>query len=187
MPRRRFVVIVSAAVLLLMGVLAGVAFFSITQTNFGRDYVRRLLVAKLQPSVKGRLYIGKLGGGLLDGVTVDSLEIRDDEDSLFIATGPLFVQLDARDLLDRRVLVRRVEVQRPVVRVRQYENGEWNYRRVFPKGKPKPPGVEPGFGHFIVIDTATVHNASFVLAMPWHPADSLRGARRDSAIAFNVL
>ena len=187
MPRRRFVVIVSAAVLLTLGVLAGVAFFSITQTDYGRDYVRRLLIAKLQPGVKGKLYIGKLGGGLLRGVTVDSLEIRDDEDSLFVATGPLFVQLDARDLLDRRVLVRRVEVERPVVRIRQYENNEWNYRRIFPKGKPRPPRTEPGFGDFIVIDTATVHDATLTLIMPWHPADSLKGARRDSAVAFNVL
>jgi len=31
-----------------------------------------------------------------------------------------------------------------------------------------------------------VHNGVFTLTLPWHPDDSLRGARRDSAVRYNV-
>src|SRR5918999_3311090 len=40
----------------------------------------------------------------------------------------------------------------------------------------------PRFGDYIVIDSSRLHDATFLLTQPWHPADSLRGARRDSAI-----
>ena len=186
MTRRRLVALVSAVSLLALGIIAVLVLASVTRTSYGRDKVRSFLESRVAARVQGRVHIGRISGGLLTGVIVDSLEIRDREDSLFIATGPITVQYDLRDFFDRRILLEHLDVQRPVVRFAQHEDGEWNFRRIFPRGPKRLPDLQAGLGDFIVIDTATVHGGTLIVTTPWHPADSLRGARRDSAIAYNI-
>ena len=186
MTRRRLVALVSAVSLLALGLIAVLGLASITRTSYGRDKVRGFLESRIANRVQGRVHIGRISGGLLTGVIVDSLEIRDAEDSLFIATGPITVQYDLRDFFDRRILLERLEVDRPIVRFAQHSDGEWNFRRIFPKGPRRLPDLQTGIGDFIVIDSAAVRGGTLIVTQPWHPADSLRGARRDSAIAFNI-
>ena len=147
-----------------------------------------LIEEQLASRVQGSLHVGRIHGSLLTGVRIDSLEIRGPDDSLFVATGPVTVEYDPRDLLDRRLLLRHVRVERPVVHLRRYDDGTWNFRRIFPPGPPSAPRVprQRGFGDFVVMDSATVVGGQFLLTMPWRPADSLRGARLDSAIAYNL-
>ncbi len=186
MSRRLRVAIASALVLLTLGLIIVVAFASLTHTRFGQDRVRALVESMVKGKVKGKLYIGRIGGGFFSGATIDSLEIRDDEDSLFVATGPITVRYDARDLFDRRMLFSHVVVEHPVVVVRQHENGEWNWRRIFPASVQKAQRNERGFGDFIVIDSADVHNGDFRLTLPWHPAAWLTARARDSVIAADL-
>ena len=70
---------------------------------------------------------------LFNGVTIDSVDIRDDEDSLFVSTGPVKVHYDMRDLFDQRILLSHLDVQHPTVHLRQHENGHWNWRLIFPE------------------------------------------------------
>jgi translocation and assembly module TamB len=183
MTRRRAVVLASAFVVLALMLVTTLLLVGVTQTGYGRRVVRDLVVERIAPRVRGSLHVGQITGGLFTGFTVDSLEIRGADDSLFIASGPVTVAFDPRDILDRRLLLRHVRVERPVVHLRRYEDGSWNYRRIFPSGPPEPPSPgRRGFGDFIVLDSATVAGGRFLLTMPWHPADSLRGARRDSAV-----
>ena len=186
MTRRRLVALVSAVSLLALGIVAVLVLASVTRTSYGRDKVRTFLESRIASKVQGRVHIGRITGGLLTGVMVDSLEIRDREDSLFIATGPIIVQYDLRDFFDRRILLERLEVDRPIVRFAQHADGEWNYRRIFPKGPRRRGERQTGIGDFIVIDSAAIRGGTLIVTQPWHPADSLRGERRDSAIAFNV-
>jgi hypothetical protein len=183
LPRRRTVALASAAVLLALCVLAVVLAVGVTQTGTGRDWVRSAIVDVLAPRVRGSLYVGRIRGNFLSGVTVDSVELRGPDDSLFVAAAQVHVTYDVRDLIDRRVLLRRVEVVRPTIRLSQAEDGVWNYKRLFRSGAPSGPKTGRGFGDYIVADSVVVRGARFELTMPWHPADSLRGARRDSAIA----
>ena len=182
MPRRRLVALVSAAVLLALCALVVVLAVTVTQTGTGQEWVRSAIVDGLAPRIRGSLYVGRIHGNFLSGVTVDSIELRGPDDSLLVAASRAFIAYDVRDLIDRRVLLRRVEVDRPVVRLSQSEDGVWNYKRIFPPGGPKKPKVGRGFGDYIVADSVVVRGARFELTMPWHPADSLRGTRRDSAI-----
>jgi translocation and assembly module TamB len=188
MTRRRLVALVSALSLLVLAVIALVIVLSVTRTTYGRDKVRSFIASRITARVKGtgRVHIGAITGSMLGGVTIDSLEIRDVDDSLFIATGPITVEYDIRDFLDRRILLERLEVQRPIVRLAQDESGEWNYRRIFPKRPRGLPSLQPGLGDFIVIDTASVRGGYLIVTQPWHPPDTLRGQQRDSAIASNI-
>ena len=185
--RRRFVVIVALCTLVVLGMIGvGVGAF-LLHTDTGQAGLRRSIQQQVSSSMKGKLYIGPMSGNFFTGVTIDSLELRDDEDSLFVATGRIKLEYDVRDIVDRRLHFRRMDVERPVVVLRQHEDWSWNFKRMFSSGKPSiPRGPGGGFGDFIVIDSAHVRNAHFRVTIPWHADDSLRGVRRDSALRVNL-
>src|SRR5688572_7655757 len=186
MTRRRLVALVSALSMLAIGIIGMLVLASITSTSYGRDKVRNFLHSRIAAKVKGSVHIGRISGGMLSGVTIDSIEIRDADDSLFVATGPITVEYDIRDFFDRRILLERLEVERPTVRLEQSEDGVWNYRRIFPSSPRRLPRVQGSLGDYIVADNAVIRGGSVTVTMPWRPADSLTGARRDSAIAANI-
>jgi hypothetical protein len=186
MTRRLRIVLASATVLLGLGVIVLLSFVGVTHTGFGQERVRRMVATMLEGRVKGKVYIGRMSGGFFNGVTIDSLEIRDDEDSVFFASGPIRVSYDARDLFDRRILLSNLQAEHPVVHIRQHENGDWNWRRIFPASVAKQQRNERGFGQYIVIDSSEIHDATFTLTLPWHPSDTLRGTKRDSAIRYEL-
>ncbi len=186
MSRRRLVAIISAAALLLIGVIAAAAVLSVTQTDLGRDYVRRYLQSQVASKLgkRGTMYIGRISGGLVTGVVVDSFAIRDDEDSLFVSAGPIEITYDPRDIVDKRLLVGQLVVHKPFVNLRRHSDGVWNYRRIFPKGAPRVRTPDRRFGDYIVIDSATIHDGTVIVTMPWSPSDTLDARQRDSVLAY---
>jgi translocation and assembly module TamB len=186
--RRRLVVLSSAFTLLGLGVLAGLVVVSVLETQFGRNFARDFVESRVAPKVRGKLHIGKITGLSFGGATIDSVEIRGPDDSLFIAAGKLTVRWDPRDLIDKRTLISYLEVDGPFVHLRKSESGKWNWKDIFPPGPPKTrlPGAERGYADFIVADSVVIKRGTVLVSMPWHPDDSLHGARRDSAIASNL-
>src|SRR6202521_1504893 len=186
MTRRLRIVLASAIVLVGLGVIVILSVIGVTHTGFGQERVRGMVKTMLAGQVKGRVYIGRMSGGFFNGVTIDSLEIRDDEDSVFFASGPVRVSYDPRDLFDRRILLSNLQAERPVVHLRQHKNGDWNWRRIFPASVEKQKRNERGFGQYVVIDSSEIHDATFTLTLPWHPSDTLHGAKLDSAIRYEL-
>jgi translocation and assembly module TamB len=186
MTRRLRIVLASAIVLVGLGVIIILSVIGVTHTGFGQERVRGMVMTMLEGQVKGKVYIGRMSGGFFNGVTIDSLEIRDDEDSVFVASGPIRVSYDPRDLFDRRILLSNLQAQHPVVHLRQHENGDWNWRRIFPASVEKQKRNERGFGQYVVIDSTEIHDATFTLTLPWHPSDTLHGAKLDSAIRYEL-
>ena len=186
MTSRLRIVIGSAIILVGLLVIVILSIVGVTHTGFGQTRVRQMVLTMLEGNVKGKVYIGHMSGGFFTGVTIDSVEIKDDQDSVFFASGPITVEYDPRDLFDRRILLSHLEAEHPVVNLRQHENGEWNGRRIFPASVEKQKRNERGFGQYIVVDSSVIRNASVTLTLPWHPSDSLRGAKRDSALRFEL-
>jgi translocation-and-assembly-module (TAM) inner membrane subunit TamB-like protein len=186
MTSRLRIVIGSAIILVGVLVIVILSVIGVTHTGFGQKRVRQMVLTMLEGNVKGKVYIGHMSGGFFTGVTIDSVSIRDDEDSVFFASGPITVEYDPRDLFDRRILLSHLEVEHPVVHLRQHENGDWNWRRIFPASVAKQKRNQRGFGEYVVVDSSVVRNASVTLTLPWRPSDSLRGAKRDSALRFEL-
>jgi hypothetical protein len=183
MSTRRRIVMGSALVLATIILIVAALVVSVTRTDYGQAQVRKYVQSWISGKVRGTFYVGRISGGLFGGVTIDSIEIRDEKDSLFLATGRVRVRYDMRDLLDSRILLSHIDAERPLVRLVEHEDGSWNYQHIFPSGPSKPRGATRAFGDFIVIDSADVHGGSVVLGLRWHPAAALRGYRRDSVIA----
>ena len=189
MTRRNFIALVSLCVLFALGALVIVSGLIFTQSDYGQAEIRKAIESRVASSINGRLHIGRIGGNLLTGVSIDSLEIRDEEDSLFVAVGRVSLRYDPRDLVDRRLYFRSVVLDHPTVVLRQHENWKWNYREIFKLGGPpkKKTGPERGFGDFVILDSVRVRNGgSFRLTFPWHADDSLHWVRKDSAIKANI-
>src|SRR5688500_17842197 len=126
MSRRKLVTLISAAIVLDLCIAAVALVVGVTQTGTGQDFVRRTIAQRIAPNVRGKLYVGRISGSFLGGVTIDSVEIRERDDSLFAAAGRIHIEYDVRDLLDRRILLKHLLIERPVVRIVQAETGEWN-------------------------------------------------------------
>ena len=189
MTRRNLIALISLCVFVALGaIVVGVALFA-TQSEYGQAVVRDAIQSRVSASIHGKVYVGRISGSFLTGVTIDSLELRDDEDSLFVASGRVTLHYDPRDLVDRRLAFSSVDLDHPAIVLRQHENWQWNYRRLFRIGAKKRAASSPerGFGDFVVLDSVHIRNGgSFRLTIPWHADDSLHGVRRDSAIRANV-
>src|SRR5688572_22800418 len=124
MSRRRRIVLWSSLALIVLIVMMAGLLVSVTQTGYGQNQVRKYVQTWISGKTKGTFYVGRISGGLFGGVTIDSIEIRDEQDSLFLATGPIRVRYDMRDLFDRRVLLSHLDVTRPNVRLHEYRDGK---------------------------------------------------------------
>src|SRR6185437_5143909 len=178
MTRRRLVALVSAAVLVTLGLVAVVTVFLVTHTSVGREKLRRdFLQPLIARSVHGSVYLGHLTGNMLTSVTIDTIAIRDSRGVLFLSTGPVSLSYNPRDLLDNRIYVHRAIVEHPYVHLIQHENGEWNYKEIFASKRPHLPTPKDlqtrNLGDYIVADSARLRAGTFILSIPWHPDDSL--------------
>jgi len=195
MIRRRVIVGLSALGILLTAIAVVAAVIAATQTAWGRGHIRTLVVGELRRVVHGRVYVGDIEGNLFTNLTVDSIDVRDSVGNLFLATGRLHAEFDPRDLLDRRILMQRLEITHPYVRLAHYHDDTWNYKRILspappPRSAPAraiarahiPEAENRGFGDFIMATHVVIHGGTFIYSERWSPDDSLRGARRDSAI-----
>jgi translocation and assembly module TamB len=185
--RRRLVALVSACSLLVIAVLVVVTGYVVTRTRYGQEQIRKIIEQTVASKIHGKLYLGEISGGFLSAISIDSVAIRGEDDSLLVSMGRVTATYDPRDLIDKRILLHSLDIEHPVVHLRQYENGDWNHHRIFrsngPSG-PKAPGRS--FGDFVVAESASVHNGSFTLTLAWHPDDSLKGSKLDSAVRYNV-
>ncbi len=185
MRRRTLVILVSIATLLGIVVFAAVSLGIGVNTRAGREQIRQLIQQQVGSGINGHVYVGNVSGGLLTGVTIDSFAIRGADDSLFVSTGKVTLEYNPRDLLDRRLLIRNITVEHPLMRLEKFPSGDWNHWRIFRRSasnRPKVPGR--GFGDFVVLDSVTVREGMFLMTRPWSPSDTLTGARRDSAIRY---
>jgi len=194
MTRRRLVALVSAIVLVSLLLLVFATGLFVTHTSTGRNKLRDLVV---KPFVAGKFpnatfYLGQISGSFIGNITLDTLAIRDKRGELFLSTGRVTVAYNWRDLVDNRIYVQRADVQHPYLHFVQHANGEWNFREIFAGAKkPNLPELPKdvntrNLGDYIVIDSARTRDATFLLTLPWHPDDSLRGARRDSVIRVHL-
>ncbi|MEO7995925.1 MAG: translocation/assembly module TamB domain-containing protein [Gemmatimonadaceae bacterium] len=183
--------IATAAVLLCFGALFAGGIALLTQTDRGLAVLHSALIPTAKAALSGRLYVGSIHGTLFTNLTIDSLELLEPDGSPFVNTGRIRLTYDPRDLLDRRIVLRSVEVEHPIVTLVDYGHDDWNFRRALKGRVPQLPspgntGMQSGFGKYIVIDTTTIHDATLVVRMEWFLSDTLKGAKRDSALKYNL-
>ena len=188
MSRRRRIFIAFAAIVVFVLTAAVAGVLTLTRSEWGKAKAVAYFVGLVNNGIKGKLYVGRVSGSIFSGVTIDSVEIRDQNDSVFVAAARVSLNYDARDLLDRRLLFRNVRAGRVTANIFEDSVGMFNFRRIFPSGPPGPREEVPrmGWGQFFKLEDAIVDSATVTLTTRWTPAEGLTRKQRDSVITYNL-
>lgn len=161
--------------LLVLGVLI------LTQSDFGRERVRRFALGRLQASAHGIVTMGAVRGNLLTGVVIDGLAIEDSTGAPFFHVDTIDLGYSLTALLRQRVDLDNIRLVRPTVVLDRPPGLAWNFARIFPSDTTKPP-TRQGFGAWIAVTDLTVVDGSVTVRNEWLPEESLSEAERQDAI-----
>jgi translocation and assembly module TamB len=171
-------------VLSVIAVLAVIAVWILTNTDFGRERVRRLALSTLGGATHGIVKIGAVHGNLLSGATFVDVSITDSTGRPFFKTDSLTGRYVLRSLISKRVYIDDLVLYHPHVVVEKLPGGQdWNYRRLWPQSKPTAPvDTTPGWGAWVKFTNATVIGGDVVVRSPWSPRTGLSARVRDSVV-----
>ncbi|MEJ7810783.1 MAG: translocation/assembly module TamB domain-containing protein [Gemmatimonadaceae bacterium] len=181
---KRAFVIAGGILLGLIGLVAA-AVFMFTNTDFGRERVRRFVVSKLNGVAHGVVRVGGLDGNLLHGITLSDVSITDSSGAPFLTAQAVSTRYVLGDFLKKRIVLSDLRLVRPVIVLDRPPGGaDWNYARIFPSDTLGPKSTTNGFGSWIALNDVSLTDGRIMVRAPWAPSDSLAGPARDSAIAL---
>jgi translocation and assembly module TamB len=160
------------------------AILFITQTDWGRERVRRFAVSTIQDMIDGEVRIGAVEGNLLRGVRLIDVSIVDADGRPFLAADAISAQIGGRALLRERIDLRNVRLERPVIVLdRRPGDDRWNFQRIFPTD-PDDIDVtrEPGWGAWVQLSNVRIDSGRVMIRTPWEPDNYLTEAARQQAI-----
>jgi len=179
--KRVALVAVTMTSAIIVTALAAVWLF--TDTDWGRERVRRFAERRLNAMAHGQIRIGRLSGNLLTGVTMHNVVIRDSAGQPFVAAEAITGDYSIMALLRKRIWIRHAVVVRPLVVLDKPPDGHWNWRRIFPRDTtPKPPNQQRRWGDWLKFTDARVIQGRLIVRTAWHPSTNLTRAGRDSAV-----
>ncbi len=171
-----------------LGVLAAgvtAAFYWLTESNGGRQFLMTRLVSTIDGAFGGRgfLHVGTLREVGWGRIVADSVSIVDTAGVAVIAIGTLDGSLDIPALLSRRIHVRTLSVDGLRVEMQRDFTGPWNLAYIIAGDTSTRAPGPPGFGDDVVIDSLRVSDGAITTIGPWAPNVIFTGAARDSVIA----
>jgi translocation and assembly module TamB len=162
-------------------VIAAVALYVVTSTNWGHERVRRVVLNDLAGMVHGKASIGQVSGDLLHGMTLHDLTITDSTGAPFVAVQSVTANYSIAELYHKRILLDHAVLVRPVIVLNRPPRGAWNWQLVFPHDTtPTPPSTQTKWGDWIKFTNAEVVNGQLIVLTPWSPATGLSPSAADS-------
>ncbi len=116
--------------------LAGSALL-VARTEWGRERLRRLVLAQARSSIPG-LELGHIGGGYLRDLTLDGVVIRDRQGRRAVRVERIAIRYDLLPLLRRVIAIRELRVVSPRVIARPADGGASNLVGLITPPTPTP-------------------------------------------------
>ncbi len=171
------------AALVIVAVLLVIGVFTLTNTDWGREQVRKKIVSVLQQNSHGIIKVGKVTGNLLKGFTLHDLSITDSTGAPFVVAQEASARYTLRALTGKRVEFDDVKLVNAVIVLDRHPGGRWNYDRIFPRDTLTPAGrKKTGWGTWIRFTDVTLVETDLTVKSPWEPKASLTAARRNDVI-----
>lgn len=172
-------------ILIALAVILGAVFLGVmtlTNTDWGRERVRRIALGALRKSVHGVVHVGAIHGNLLEEIILEDLVITDSAGRPFLAVQRARAQYDIPDLLRKHIDLASLALEQPVIVLSKLPGSDslWNFERIFPPSGTKDTTL--GFGSWISMSNVRLTDGRVTVRMPWSPSDTLTAAQRDSAI-----
>lgn len=162
-------------VLMIIGVVV------LNGTYYGRERVRRLALDAMRDIVNGELIVGRIDGNLLDRFDLVDVSILDEDGQPFLIADRVRARVAFGPLLSRRIIVRSLELDRPVVTLSRTPGGVWNYQRIFASGDTATGEVSTGFGSWVDLRGITIRNGTLLVHQPFPGDEGVRRTVGDSA------
>jgi translocation and assembly module TamB len=179
---RRWWVRVIAVVVVLGVLLVGVAFL-LTNSDFGRERIRRYIVGVLQKNSHGIIHIGSVTGNLLKGFTLHDVVITDSARAPFVKADEIWARYSLSTLRGKKIDFREVRLVRPIIVIDKQPGGKWNYDRIFPRDTVTRTGVKKtGWGTWIRFSDVTILDGDLAVRAPWSPDQKLSVAEQRDAV-----
>lgn len=171
------------AVIVAFLLLAWAAVYVITDTNWGREQVRKKLVALIQGNSHGIVKIGSVTGNLFHGFTAHDLSITDSAGHPFVKADAVSATYTLGTLLGKKIDFTQVQLLRPVIVIDKQPGGRWNYDIIFPRDTTTTTGKQPtGWGTWIRFSDVTVVDGDLTVRTPWEIDMHIVGAERTDAL-----
>ncbi|MEO8881704.1 MAG: translocation/assembly module TamB domain-containing protein [Gemmatimonadaceae bacterium] len=171
------ITIVSIVLLVVLAVLG------LTNTDFGRERVRRIAVSAINKKVHGVTTIGRVDGDLLRGITLRDVSITDSAGGPFFASPLVQARYTLRNFFSKHVIIDALGITRPTVVLDKMPGHEWNFTTLFAnEDTAKKDTSARGFGSWITLHNVRLTDGHVRVKMPWAPSDSLSKAAQDSAL-----
>ena len=165
-------------VLLALVTLALVVVWVVTNTDYGRERVRRFALDALSKSTHGIVKLGTVRGNLLTGATIAGISITDSAGRPFLKADSLSGRYKLGNLLRKRIAISDLVIYRPDIVIEKLPGErDWNYRRLWPASKPTPGDTIPGFGSWLRFDNARIIEGHLTVRSPWSPRAGDHGSR----------
>src|SRR6266849_200870 len=166
---------VAVVVLLLIG-----ATYLVTNSDWGRERIRRYVVGVIQNNSHGIVRIGSVSGNLLHGITLHDVVITDSARAPFIKADEIWAKYSLGILRSKKIELNDVKLVRPFIVIDKQPGGKWNYDRIFPRDTVTRAGVKPtGWGTWIRFTNATVVSGDLIVRSPWDPGSVAPAERSD--------
>ena len=171
-------------VLSVIAVVAVIAVWLMTNTDFGRERVRRLALGQLQGVTHGIVKIGAVRGNLLSSATLADVSITDSAGRPFFAVDSLSARYVIRSFVSKKIYIDGAVLYRPRVVVEKLPGAaDWNYRVLWPQTKPTGPvDTTPSWGSWVKFTNATMIDGDVTVKSPWAPRTGVSAHVRDSIV-----
>ena len=155
------------AALAIVAVLIVIGIFTLTQTDWGREQVRKRIVALLQDNSHGIIKVGSVTGNLLKGFTLHDLSITDSTGAPFVVAKEASARYTLRSLTSKRVEFDDVKLVNAVIVLDRQPGGKWNYDRIFPRDTMTRAGQrKTGWGTWIRFTDVTLVETDLTVKSP---------------------
>ena len=163
--------------------LALLAVFVLSSTQWGHDRMRQVALNALRGSIHGQVTIGSVSGNLLTGATLHDVAIRDSSGAPFLVVRELGAGYGLGALLHHQLDLRNVRLVEPLLVLDKSPVKGWNYQRLFASDSTKPASSGGGFSFTTMrLRDVVVTRGHVIVRTVWHPDTSLSAAARDSSI-----
>jgi autotransporter translocation and assembly factor TamB len=175
----RLLAVLAVVALLLFG-----AALLVTNSDWGRERVRRYVEGLIQGNSHGIVHIGSVSGNLLKGFTLHDVVITDSARAPFVKADEIWARYSLGTLRGKRIEFREVRLVRPIILIDKQPGGKWNYDRIFPRDTVTRTGVKKtGWGTWIRFSDVTVIDGDLTVRSPWDPGPLTPAERADKVRA----
>ncbi len=180
--RRWWVRLLAAVAVVALLLLA--ASYLLTNSDWGRERIRRYVLGVLQRNTHGLVHIGSVSGNLMRGFTMHDVVITDSVRAPFIKADEIWARYSLSTLRGKKIDFREVRLVRPIIVIDRQPGGKWNYDRIFPRDTvPRTGAKETGWGTWIRFSNVTMIDGDLAIRSPWDPGPVTPAERADKVRA----